>query len=61
MFIMALSDASSPSISWFNLLPIGRFQVDVRIYWVIIIGAFLLGLGCADRWYSPDGLQKALN
>ncbi len=31
-------------ISWFNLLAIGRYAGDVRIYWVIIIGAFLLGL-----------------
>jgi hypothetical protein len=31
-------------ISWFNLLAIGRYSGDVRIYWAIIIGAFLLGL-----------------
>jgi hypothetical protein len=31
-------------IGWFNLLSIGRYQVNVVIYWGIIIGAFLLGL-----------------
>jgi hypothetical protein len=31
-------------IGWINLLSIGRYQVNVVIYWGIIIGAFLLGL-----------------
>ncbi len=31
-------------IGWFNLLSIGRFQVNVVLYWGIIVGAFLLGL-----------------
>ncbi len=31
-------------ISWFNLLAIGRYPGEVRIYWAIIIGALLLGL-----------------
>ena len=31
-------------VGWFNLLSIGRYQVNVGIYWAIIIGAFLLGL-----------------
>ncbi len=31
-------------IGWFNLLSIGSSFADVRIYWVIIIGALLLGL-----------------
>jgi hypothetical protein len=31
-------------VGWINLLSIGRYQVDVAIYWAIIIGAFLLGL-----------------
>ncbi len=31
-------------IGWFNLLDIGRYQSDVRIYWVVIFGAFLLGV-----------------
>jgi hypothetical protein len=32
------------AVSWFNLLSIGRYQVNVAVYWAIIIGAFLLGL-----------------
>ena len=31
-------------VSWINLLSIGRYQVNVVVYWAIIIGAFLLGL-----------------
>jgi hypothetical protein len=31
-------------IGWINLLSIGRFQVNVVVYWSIIFGAFLLGL-----------------
>ncbi len=31
-------------IGWINLLSIGRFQVNLVVYWGIIIGAFLLGL-----------------
>jgi hypothetical protein len=31
-------------VSWINLLAIGRFQVNLVVYWAIIIGAFLLGL-----------------
>jgi hypothetical protein len=31
-------------IGWFNLLAIGRYQVNVLLYWAIIAGAFLLGL-----------------
>jgi hypothetical protein len=31
-------------VGWFNLLSIGRYQVDVAVYWAIIIGAFILGL-----------------
>lgn len=31
-------------LGWINLLSIGRYQVNVVIYWGIIIGAFLLGL-----------------
>ena len=31
-------------VSWINLLSIGRYQVNVLVYWGIIIGAFLLGL-----------------
>lgn len=31
-------------IAWFNLLSIGRYQVNVVIYWGVIVGAFLLGL-----------------
>ncbi len=31
-------------IGWFNLLAIGRYQVNVFLYWAIIAGAFLLGL-----------------
>jgi hypothetical protein len=31
-------------IGWINLLSIARYQVNVVIYWGIIIGAFLLGL-----------------
>ena len=31
-------------IGWINLLSIGRYQVNVVVYWGIIIGAFLLGL-----------------
>jgi len=30
-------------VSWINLLAIGRNQVNVVVYWAIIIGAFLLG------------------
>jgi hypothetical protein len=30
-------------VGWMNLLSIGRYQVNVLVYWVIIIGAFLLG------------------
>jgi hypothetical protein len=30
-------------IGWINLLSIGRYQVNVLLYWGIIIGAFLLG------------------
>jgi hypothetical protein len=30
-------------VSWINLLAIGRYQVNVVVYWAIIIGAFLLG------------------
>ena len=30
-------------VSWMNLLSIGRYQVNVVVYWAIIIGAFLLG------------------
>ena len=30
-------------VSWINLLSIGRYQVNVAVYWAIIIGAFLLG------------------
>jgi hypothetical protein len=31
-------------VGWFNVLSIGRYQVNVGLYWAIIIGAFLLGL-----------------
>ena len=31
-------------IGWINFLSIGRFQVNLMVYWGIIIGAFLLGL-----------------
>jgi hypothetical protein len=31
-------------VGWINLLSIGRYQENVRIYWAIILGAFLLGL-----------------
>jgi hypothetical protein len=31
-------------VGWFNVLSIGRYQVNVGIYWAIILGAFLLGL-----------------
>jgi hypothetical protein len=31
-------------VSWINLLSIGRYQTSVMVYWVIIIGAFLLGI-----------------
>jgi 4-amino-4-deoxy-L-arabinose transferase-like glycosyltransferase len=31
-------------VSWINLLSIGRYQVNIAVYWAIIIGAFLLGL-----------------
>jgi hypothetical protein len=31
-------------VGWINLLSIGRYQVNVVVYWAIIIGAFLLGL-----------------
>jgi hypothetical protein len=31
-------------VGWFNLLSIGRYQVNVGVYWAIIIGAFMLGL-----------------
>jgi hypothetical protein len=31
-------------IGWFNLLAIGRYQVNVVLYAAIIVGAFLLGL-----------------
>ncbi len=31
-------------IGWFDLLDIGRNRGDARIYWVVIIGALLLGL-----------------
>jgi hypothetical protein len=30
-------------VGWLNLLSIGRYQVDVVVYWAIIIGALLLG------------------
>lgn len=30
-------------IGWINLLTIGRYQLSVTTYWVIVIGAFLLG------------------
>jgi hypothetical protein len=43
-------------VGWFNLLSIGRYQVNVLIYWAIIIGALLLGfiaiLLVAAAWSS---------
>ena len=37
LFILAV-------VGWMNILSIGRYQVNVVIYWAVIIGAFLLGL-----------------
>jgi len=37
IFIMAV-------VGWINLLTIGRYQNDIRVYWLIIFGAFALGL-----------------
>jgi hypothetical protein len=31
-------------VGWINLLSVGRYQVDVVVYWAIIIGALLLGV-----------------
>ncbi|OGO26159.1 MAG: hypothetical protein A2136_08290 [Chloroflexi bacterium RBG_16_54_11] len=43
-------------VGWFNLLSIGRYQVNEVVYWAIIIGALLLGfiavLLVAATWSS---------
>ena len=31
-------------VGWINLLSIGRYQVNMWIYWLVIFGAFLLGV-----------------
>jgi hypothetical protein len=31
-------------IAWFNLLSVGRYQVNLQLYWGVIIGAFLLAV-----------------
>ena len=37
LFVMAV-------VGWVNLLAIGRYQLNVLLYWAVIIGALVLGL-----------------